>query len=476
MLESFITFLKKNSKFYLIYGNILAILILLYIFISPPLIRNLPLDQQASTMNQIGYSISYSIVLLVYPYFGLSKKEISNPKKLMLIIFFIFIGLTIWLDSFGIFMGYNNFMWDYNYGHDYFYGILSQYTKVYYPLGSSIYFVFCYITNPWGSTLLYRLMSDCWGLGIYYMVYKISTIEELGIDRKKLGNIFIYITFSGIQMLFFLLTQKGDYFEIFLSLIGIYFTIKKRWFWSAFIFIFCGFFKLYAFLWIGGILLLFLKQKKWSDFKKYLVSTVIAGSIFIILSYLIEGDKFFQNLFSFRWQFSTEIANAYNLNFGYYLQFFGISYLNVVPYVLIFGIFILYALKFVKKIDLNFFINVVLIILIFYPAVNFQYLIWIIPIIGLNLMNHIDQYRKSTAVFELIHVNADLHAFSWLMIFGLNDALYLISTDPLELFVVLFIRFILLFPMVIGLCYYFILNNLQKEKSLIHNPNTFIEV
>lgn len=474
LFKSFIDFLKKNSRFYLIYGNVVIIMIILYIICVSVFASNIDLDPP-NILSQIGYSIFYSSMILIYPYFGMYKKDIHNPKKFIFAMFLVITIATIILDRLDIFLGKENFLFDWHYGHDYLYGVKnSLFTQEYNPFGSSWYFVFIYIINPNGSALIDRLVCNCWGVGIYYMVYKISTIKELGIDRNKLANAFIYISVSGIQILLLIVTQKHDFFEIFLSLIGIYFTLKKRWFLSAFILVYCGFFKIYAFFWIAGILIIFLKQKNWGTFIKYFLNTAISIIFFISLAFVIEGDELIQTLLSFKWQFLTEPL-MYNLNWDFYLSFLNIPSLNILPSILIFGFFLFYAIKYAKKIDLNFFINSIALVLIFYSAVNFQYLIWIIPLIGLDFMNNTSQYRKATFIFEVIQVNVAWCAYAWLMILGFRPYLtitsfsQLMGLDPGKYLVVLVVQFIICILMDIGFYSYIIIPNFPNKKPGILN-------
>ncbi|HME54236.1 MAG TPA: hypothetical protein VKM55_18575 [Candidatus Lokiarchaeia archaeon] len=464
LMGSFKDFLKKNSRFYLIYGNVLFFMVIIYIFVVPVFISNF-YSYYFTTISQIGYSIFFASMILIYPYFGMYKKEIHDPKKFILFMFIALTVVTILLDRLNIFMGRENFNFIWHYGQDYLNGVRSSaFTSEYYPFGSSLYFIFIYITNPGENPLIYRLMTNCWGMGIYYMVYKISTIKELGINRNKLANAFIYITISGIQLLFLLLAQKEDFFEVFLSLIGIYFTLKKRWFLSAFILVFCGFFKIYPFFWVAGMLILFLKQKDWRMFIKYAVNTIISGAILMSLEFIVEGDEILKILFSFRWQFLEEPA-IYNLNWGYYLSYFNIPGLNLLPSILILCFFLVYAIKFTKKIDLNFFINSILIVLIFYSAVSYQYLIWVIPLIGLNFVNNKRQYRKATFIYDIIHVNALMLALSWFMLLGFQAQLALQSDlDPGKLLVVLVTQLILCIPLNVGFYLFIVLSNSAENR------------
>ena len=464
LLAPFLNFLKKNARFYVIYGNLLFFIIILYVLFAPMFSANYA-SSYFITISQIGYSIFYASLLLIYPYFGMYKKVIRDPKKFIIVIFIAMTIATIILDRLDVFMGRENFNFIWHYGRDYLNGDRSTlYTSEYNPFGSSLYFMFIYITNPGEIPLIYRLMTNCWGAGIFYMVYKISTIKELEIDGNKLANAFIYITFSGVQLLFLLLAQKHDFIEVFLSLVGIYFTLKKRWFLSAFILVFCGFFKIYPFLWVAGTLILFLKQKNWGTFIRYALSTIIAGAIFASLQFIVEGDLLIRILLSFRWSFLEEKA-LYNLNWGYYLSYLNIPGLNFLPSILILCFFLIYAIKFTKTIDLNFFINPVLILLIFYSAVSYQYLIWVIPLIGLNFVKYKNQYRKATLIYEFIHVNVLMVVYSWLMILGYQYQLGLSDQDPGKLLVVLVIQLILCIPLNIGFYLFIILSDPSKKQQ-----------
>jgi hypothetical protein len=367
---------------------------------------------------------------------------------------------------FGVFPGINNFNTDYSYGKWYLDDqILNQPEAApgfYYPPGCSLFFVFLYITNPAKDPLTYRMQMLFFDLGTSWMILKITQIKSLGMNANSTMNALFFYTFSAIQAFVVILYQKFDIFVIFLSLAGIYYLLEKKWFRSAFILVFCGFFKVYTFLWLAGILVYLLKTRQWKPFKEFLFSVIIAGVIQVGIFSIIEGLAFFENLLRFGWHFTTW-EEAYNLNWSYYLKYLNVPFMNFLPPILIIAAFMYYVIFHVKQIDFKFFINSILILLLLYPSVNYHYMIWIIPLVGLNMSADLSRYRRGLLAYDIVHVNVDQHVFAWLLIFGFGDSIIVDSPNPYGTPVVLIARFLIVITMLIGL---FAFINWEKKGGL----------
>lgn len=460
VLARLIGFLRENKKFYIIYANVLAALVVLYVVAGAPLLETLTIDMYDVARNQIAYSFFFSFMFLLYPVFGRARGILARPERWILAYAVFLIASTIVLDAVGVFPGLNNFNTDYYYGRDYF---LGKPTSFYYPPMCSAYFVFKYIINPWQSTLLHRITTDAWGVGIYYMMLKIAGIKDLGIDLSKLNNAYLFLSLNAIQAFLLPIIQKFDYFIILITLVGIYFALQKRWFWASLFLMYSGFFKLYAFLWLGGMLLLLIKQRAWPDFKKMCLSTIISATAFLAVSFLMEGMAFIENTLKFGWHY-TIWEEAFNLNWSYYLKYTGVPGINLLPFILLAAAYLVYMVRYEREISLSFFSNTVIIILLFYPSINYHYIIWILPLIALTLVDNVKRYRKAIFIYEIIHVNAELHVFAWLMLLGFESELYLVpGIVPNGIPIILTIKFILVIPLLLGLLSFIILPSRKQS-------------
>ncbi len=458
-----IGFLRANKIFYLVYCNILAFIVLLYVLVGAPLWNSLSPSSAVITTNQICFAFYFSLCFLFYPLIGKVNSIRARPQQWAFWFFLFLTAFTIVTDLAGIYPGFNNFTTDYNYGRNYFIGEPSTF---YYPPMCSLYFVFNYLINPWESTLVYRLFTNIWAVGIYYMVFKIASIKSLGISENKLSNALFFITTNAIQIYLLVFFQKFDFFIIFVTLIGIYTALQQRWFLTALVFTFAGFFKLYSFLWLGAMLLLMLKQKKWDHFKKLLISTVISGAIMLSISIMMEGPKFIENTLRLGWHY-TVWEEVFNLNWSYYLKFLGIPGMNYVPFIILAVVILLYLLRYANGINLQFFINLVVIILFVYPSINYHYIIWIVPLIGLNLHDNVKQYRKAIFTYEIVHVNTEMHVFSWLMLLGFENELYMLpGIVPNGIVIILIVKLLLIIPLLLGLRYFLVAKNPVLDSHL----------
>jgi hypothetical protein len=134
--------------------------------------------------------------------------------------------------------------------------------------------------------------------------------------------------------------------------------------------------------------------------------------------------------------------------------------MNYLPPILIVIVFFIYIFKYAKQVDFALFINITIIILLFYPSISYHYLIWIIPLISVNFMSYAGGYRRATFVLEIIHVNLDYHTMLWTLIWGYQDVLQMhaipVYTPEIvrRLTEALLIRIIAIIPMIIGLFLY----------------------
>ncbi len=463
VISSLYAFLRKNVTFYTVYLGIMGPLLILYIFLAPTLLTSLPEGNREGTLIQIGSACFYSLLILLYPVFFQKAGSLKNPLQFLIGAFVVKMGVTIILQLLGVFPGYANFDIDYDYGRKYFYGQIMDLpgpeyqSTFYYPPGCSLFFVFLYLINPVKSPLVFRMQMLFFDLATSWMILKITQIKSLGMNANSIMNALFFYTFSAIQAFIVILYQKFDIFVIFMSLVGIYYLLQKKWFRSAFILVFCGFFKIYTFLWLAGILVFLLKTKQWKPFKRFLISTLISGLVQVGIFSIIEGLAFFENLLRSGWHF-TVWEEAYNLNLSYYLKYLNVPFLNYLPPILIIIVFLYYVLFHVKEIDFKFFINSILILLILYPSVNYHYIIWIIPLIGLNMSADQARFRRGLLAYDIVHVNVDQHVFAWLLLFGFGGYVVVknypgFGTDAM-MDVMLAARFIIALTMVIGLVFF----------------------
>ncbi len=459
-------FMRKHAKFYAIYLSIMALVLVAYIFLAPALLASLSEDDRYLISIQLGSAWFYSLLILLYPVFFQKAGSLRNPFQFLIGAFVVKMGVTIILQLLGVFPGVFNFNTDYEYGKNYLYGqIMDQPgydSNFYYPPGCSLFFVFLYLINPAKSPLVFRMQMLFFDLVTSWMILKITQIKSLGMNVNSTMNALFFYTFSAIQAFIVILYQKFDIFAIFLSLVGIYYLLEKKWLRSAFFLVFCGFFKVYAFLWLAGILVYLLKTRQWKPFKRFLISTLFAGLAQIGVYYLIEGLTFFKNLLSFGWHF-TIWEEAYNLNWSYYLKYLNIPFLNYLPPILIIVVFLNYVIFCVKEIDFKFFINSILILLLIYPSVNYHYIIWIIPLIGLNMSADLTRYRRGLLAYDIVHVNVDQHVFTWLLILGFGDYMVVKTYQGYGTLVVLVARFLIVITLLFGLIIFI---NWEKKGGL----------
>ncbi|MEX2754791.1 MAG: glycosyltransferase family 87 protein [Candidatus Sigynarchaeota archaeon] len=439
-----------------------------YILFAPALLIDMSVSDRNIVIIQIGSSLCYSFLILLYPVFFRKGGSLRNPLQFLIGAFFVKMVITVILQLLGVFPGNDNFITDYEYGRKYLYGQIldvpgTEYQSIfYYPPGCSLFFVFLYLINPAKSPLVFRMQMLFFDLGTSWLVLKITRIKALGLDANSTTSALLFYTFSAIQAFIVVLYQKFDIFVIFLSLAGIYYLLEKKWFRSAFIFVYCGFFKVYAFLWLAGILVYLLKTRRWKAFKVYLFSTLISGFLQVGIYFIIEGLVFFENLLRFGWHF-TVWEEAYNLNWSYYLKYLNIPFLNYLPPLLIIIVLLYYVLFHVKEIDFKFFINSILLLLLIYPSINYHYITWIIPLIGLNLSADSARYRKGLIIYDIVHVNVDQHVFAWLLLLGYSGYIVVKNYLGFGTLVVLVARFVVIIPMLIGL---FVFINWEKRGGL----------
>jgi len=424
-------------------------------------------DSAEIAFSVIGHALTYSTFIFLYPLIG-NTPGIKNPKRFLVLAFCIKFEITVIMDLCGFFPGYNNFIEDYEYGKTYFTVVILNMPGVgstfYYPPACSLFWAFLYLVNPWRSTLVFRMEMMIFDLAIAWMILKISQLKELNLPSNAITSALILYTFSAIQLYVLLFYQKPDYFEVFLTLIGVYYTIKKRWMISAFVLMFCGFYKIYTFLWIAGMILFFIKKKDWKSFRSFILSTLVSGFCYVAIFYLIEGFFFFENLLRFGWHFTIWEA-AFNLNWSYYLKYLNVPFINFLPPILILVVLFFYVFKKVQTIDLTFFINSTVITLIFYPSINLNYMIWLVPFIGLNFVSHADQYRKGLLSLDIVHGNMDMHIFAWVILLGYASDIDVksFSGEPVIL-VILLLRAMMIVPLLVGL--YFFLGLPRNKKKI----------
>ena len=461
--------IKQHKRFIIIYLNILAVIFLLYALFAPAFLNNLPAVELPGIFIQMGASIFVSSWMLVYPFLGRIKSTLSKPIKFIIVAMLIQIGITIITDLLGFYPGKANFDTDYRYGEQYFNFLflnperkefLELYpNSAYYPPGCSIFFVLLYIINPWESVLFYRIFMMFFKFGMYYVILKIFNLKKLNLKKNSMTNGLFYFTFSGIELFFLLFYQKFDFFMIFISMVGIYYLIKEKWLLASIFLVYTGFFKIYSFLWLGGVLLVFLKKRDFKRFKKLLFGLIISGTAFLGIFLIMEGFTFIKNLLEFGWHF-TIWEEVYNVNWSYFLKFLNIPFMNYLPPILIVIVFFIYIFKYAKQVDFALFINITIIILLFYPSISYHYLIWIIPLISVNFMSYAGGYRRATFVLEIIHVNLDYHTMLWTLIWGYQDVLQMHAIPAYTPEIVrrlteaLLIRIIAIIPMIIGLFLY----------------------
>lgn len=467
--QIFSKFKEMDKKFFLIYGNCLVILFLVYFLFVPQLYKNLDLGDQPIAAEQIFSALFWSTWLLTFPLIGRFQGKISRPKEFIIFIFLIKVIMIIILDVvIGRFHARLNFEKDYAYGMLYLGLPPDEIIDFYYPPANGLYFAFMVLINPWQSSLVYRLVTLIWEFGTYFMVYKIILFLNQEKKNLKISNALIYLSISTVEVVLSIFHAKFDFFVIFLSIIGIYFTLKKRWFFSGLFLVFCGFFKIYTFLWIGAILLIFVKKRDWKSFTKNIASIAFWGLIFIGIFYIIEGFQFFINLFQFGWHF-TVWEEAYNLNWSYYLKYIPVigPYMRFILIAMILLIIIFYVLKYAEKIDVKLFINITMILLVFYPSVNFHYISWLVPLISIVLLDDLRHYKRAILTLNVIHANLDMHWSSILILLNYRGFFIVDKVSGPNLFIVLITRAIIIIPMVIGFLFFIRIEKKNKKLKSI---------
>ncbi|MHA1997072.1 MAG: hypothetical protein ACTSU9_03075 [Promethearchaeota archaeon] len=447
---------RENKKFYLVYLNFFIFISLVYIFIGPSLYKSLDSVGKRGVVDQIGATYFWGIWFMFYPLVKRLNRVngVFKDQKMFIIIIFSFkVFLIIVMESLNVFPGYNNFKTDYYYGKRYVLGLDSGF---YYPPACSLYFAFMYVINPTMNTLLYRLVTQCWEGGIFLYIYKIMSLKRLKVGGLRSSALF-YMAFSVTSFYTSVIHAKFDYFGIFLSMVGLYYLLKQKWFVGTFFLTFVGFFKIYTFFWLLGIFLVLLKMRKWNLFKKFLISTAISGIAQLGVYTLIEGPVFIESILNFGWHF-TVWEELYNLNWSYYLKYTGIPGINFIPPVLLISAIIFYVMKYEKTASVQMIINITAIMLVFYPSVNFHYVTWIIPLLSLTYTGYRDgRFWRASLFYKGIHMGIDMHSFSWFLFFGF-PVTTIIYTFPYTT-LMLVIRLLTMIPFVIGLYYYINVKN-----------------
>ncbi|MHA1847563.1 MAG: hypothetical protein ACTSYS_11075 [Promethearchaeota archaeon] len=445
---------RKERIYYLVLLEFTIATLIIELVFMFPLILKFSGDALKTRIEFFVLTIVILSFFYLIPLYGKLKGNIKKVKFTITLIFLVKIVILIIMEAFDYFMGKNNFLTDYIYVTNYLNKLPNI---VYYPPLNTIYFIIVFAVNPWKSTLLYRLINLSWEFGIYYMIYKISRIKKLGLNKNDLLNAIFIFTFSLESVNVVLLNGKFDTFVIFLSLIGIYLFFKEKWFSSGFVLVAVGFFKIYGFLWVLGIVFIFMKRKNWKMFKQFTTGSLLSGLLLTGISFILEGFEFFNRLLQLNWHF-FDYYSIYNLNLTFYLYFTQIPFINILPYILILGFLMLYLLQLDSRmaelmLSLDFFITPVCILLIFFPSVNHHYIIWVLPLIALNFKKNIKRNRRAT-FFLYLNIALEVFMIFWMLIVNrygeimFNNLDYLPGTD------ILFIRFLTEITLTIGLLYY----------------------
>lgn len=328
--------------------------------------------------------------------------------------------------------------YDFQYGYQYVHCFLTntpcsipvniESVNGYYPPGVAFIYIFLTTINPAEWSFLYRFYMLFFEAGTWYLIYAIAKIPKLHIAEKlqTKGVIYSFFTVSFIFMIDFY--AKYDSLVVFLTLLGMYFFLTDRPYVSAIIWTFCVLVKLYTILWIFGVLIHHLKKRRYADFIRYTIICLLTGSVTLGIATLFEGLKFFQVLF----QFGFQLQGAYVLqveNIWFYLIYTGLPGTNLIPYLLLFSVFIIFTFKWKGELTPDFFMRVTAITLFFYPAVNSSYLQWLMPMICITMLGSVKKVQVLAAL-EIGATFAELSSDFYCLYNGISLPVILSFTAP----------------------------------------------
>ncbi|MHA1791213.1 MAG: hypothetical protein ACTSVI_01130 [Promethearchaeota archaeon] len=438
-------FSRLEKAFILIFYNLFVFIILLILIFYPLKQLSMPGKIQLSNLLLI-LGLVPSILLI-----GKFTRTRLDVKKFLIIIFISRVITLTFLELINNVQGGTDAYLFMDYGQHWISGTLDEfdrkYTLTYYfPPGTTYIYVFMYLINPWKTTYIYHLVTHVFEIGVLYMMYKIYLLFKGEIDEKYFKNGFIFFPFSGISILVMVMFGKFDIIIILACLVGIYFYFRKKIFKSMFFLTFAGFAKLFSFLWVLGILIQDLKKKNLGVLKKEIASLIVSAVVIYTPAVLVEGFKFIVNLSQFRMVF-YDFNYLFNTNYTFFLMYLNIPFYNIILYGVLISAILIYFFKFVKEINLKFFIMTYCILIAIYPSINVNYFLWIAPLFYIYLMKSI---RFARIIEVLIYSYATLEiGFNVYIIFfsgyELIDAVIIDFTTPPTMFILIW-RLVILFP------------------------------
>lgn len=330
--------------------------------------------------------------------------------KLILIFVIMRIGLFIFLTSFNYgleidFEGTWSIMVDHIWNGDLFTGyqpienITADWWRLVPPLTMWWYvynfFVYQLIPSIW------RFVNFLLEIGIVLVIiqiFKENKTTEKGFNEEhfKLGLSFYIFSIFPI----FAISLYGNFiaFPVLLSLIGfLYYFRSKRdsiyIYLAVFFFALCALSAYYGAIWIIGILLLLLLRK---EFKRLIIVGVEIVGVFCLVSLPLLINDAFGFMIRLLWVYQVEVSYFWASS----IWAFDHAILKFLPTLFTVSVSAFYIYKnYDREISLDFFIVIVSIFLIFSPNINPWYVLWILPLISLNIMHSFRKYIITNLLF-----------------------------------------------------------------------------
>ncbi|NVM52165.1 MAG: hypothetical protein HWN66_00590 [Candidatus Helarchaeota archaeon] len=252
-----------------------------------------------------------------------------------------------------------------------------------------------YGLNPFYWRLLNLLIE----FGIVYVMYKI--FSELQIDERYFKIGFAFYIFSILPIHAITLYANYIAFPVLLGLLGVLFYLKSRTdenylYLSILCFTLNALSAFYGTVWLLGILLLLLFRR---DFNLLIIVLTEIAAIFCIVCFpflMHDAIGFLQRL-----TWILQLAPLEQMFTTIWL--IDIEFITYVPAIFAIILTAIYVYKNRnREISIEFFIIILSIFLIFTPAFGPYYLLWLIPLISINI---IYSFRKfiTTHLFFIIY-------------------------------------------------------------------------
>ncbi|MHA1847569.1 MAG: glycosyltransferase 87 family protein [Promethearchaeota archaeon] len=299
------------------------------------------------------------------------------------------------------------------------------------------------------NQVMFGLTNLVLEIGILIMIYKIGQIiikeqvevtrgnQDIFLDRKSLLRRSFLYSISFISIYYFNIKGYYDPFPIFLSVIGVYFFKKKRYFLSALFLTLSTLTKLYAGFFLYAIILFYLKRKRIKVLLIYAATFIVVTIIsFEILFLFIHYDPilgYFKILNDFI-NMLEYFGSGIRLNQSLLL----LIYKSPVYYLILAAAFLLITFIVLKarRLEMSTFSAVLAIVIMIMPWIDQRYELWIMPFLTVA-------YFGSKKIFKFNYFILFLSIFFMLFFEQLkwDYGFPLLITDGFSIYNVLYLIF-----------------------------------